>query len=170
MVWSRSTQSVTGFTAQWAASVAATWSSWVVAEVALSSVAEAAGFDPARESYHPFAHRYGSVEVSDRIFLLRQSHRPLSRCFCRACSRRHAAASSLRFRRVSFGPASVELGNNAERAPLSAATVTKMAVIAQAIYQVVRLAMQEAFQYGGSWWGPPPSVQQFLSSNGQQTV
>jgi hypothetical protein len=42
------------------------------------------------------------------------------------------------------------------------------AVVAEAIYQVVRLAIQEAFKFGGSWWGPPPSVQAFLTGNGQQ--
>jgi hypothetical protein len=42
------------------------------------------------------------------------------------------------------------------------------AVVAEAIHTVVRLAMQEAFKFGGSWWGPPPSVQAFLTGNGQQ--
>jgi FAD/FMN-containing dehydrogenase len=40
--------------------------------------------------------------------------------------------------------------------------------IAAAIYNVVRLTMQEAFKFGGRWWGPPPSVQAFLTANGQQ--
>jgi hypothetical protein len=40
--------------------------------------------------------------------------------------------------------------------------------VAKAIYAVVRLAMQEAFKFGGTWWGPPPSVQAFLAGNGQQ--
>jgi hypothetical protein len=40
--------------------------------------------------------------------------------------------------------------------------------VAAAIHTVVRLAMREAFKFGGTWWGPPPSVQAFLSSNGQQ--
>jgi len=40
--------------------------------------------------------------------------------------------------------------------------------IAGAIYKVVRLAMQEAFNFGGRWWGPPPSVQAFLIQNGHQ--
>lgn len=42
------------------------------------------------------------------------------------------------------------------------------AAVAEAIYQVVRLAIQQAFNFGGSWWGPPPSVQAFLTGNGQQ--
>lgn len=40
--------------------------------------------------------------------------------------------------------------------------------IAAAIYQVLRRTMQEAFKFGGRWWGPPPSVQAFLTANGQQ--
>lgn len=42
------------------------------------------------------------------------------------------------------------------------------AMVAEAIYEVVRLARQESFKFGGSWWGPPPNVQAFLSSIGQQ--
>ena len=38
------------------------------------------------------------------------------------------------------------------------------------IYNVVRLTMQEAFKFGGRWWGPPPSVQAFLTAKGQQEV
>lgn len=40
--------------------------------------------------------------------------------------------------------------------------------IADAIYNVVRLTMQEALKFGGRWWGPPPSVQEFLTRHGQQ--
>lgn len=40
--------------------------------------------------------------------------------------------------------------------------------IAASLYRVVRLTMQEAFKFGGIWSGPPPSVQAFLVSNGQQ--
>jgi hypothetical protein len=42
------------------------------------------------------------------------------------------------------------------------------AEIAAALYRVVRLTMQEAFKFGGLWLGPPPSVQAFLTANGQQ--
>lgn len=42
------------------------------------------------------------------------------------------------------------------------------AAIADAIYNVVRLTMQEALKFGGRWWGPPPSVQEFLTRHGQQ--
>jgi hypothetical protein len=40
--------------------------------------------------------------------------------------------------------------------------------VAEAIYNVVRLSMQESFKFGGTWWGPPPSVQAFLTAHGQQ--
>jgi hypothetical protein len=40
--------------------------------------------------------------------------------------------------------------------------------IASAIYTLIRRTMQEAFKFGGRWWGPPPSVQAFLTTNGQQ--
>ncbi|MGV0052604.1 hypothetical protein ACRU43_25610 [Mycobacterium colombiense] len=43
-------------------------------------------------------------------------------------------------------------------------------VVAEAIYRVVRLAMQEAFKFGGQWWGPPPSVQTFVMGSGQQEI
>lgn len=39
--------------------------------------------------------------------------------------------------------------------------------VAEAIYNVVRLTMQEALKFGGRWWGPPPSVQEFLTTHGQ---
>lgn len=42
--------------------------------------------------------------------------------------------------------------------------------VAKAIYNMVRLTMQEAFKFGGRWWGPPPSVQAFLTAHGQQEV
>jgi hypothetical protein len=42
--------------------------------------------------------------------------------------------------------------------------------VAEAICNVARLTMQEAFKFGGRWWGPPPSVQAFLTAHGQQEV
>jgi hypothetical protein len=42
--------------------------------------------------------------------------------------------------------------------------------VAEAIYNLVRLTVQEAFKFGGTWWGPPPSVQTFLTAHGQQEV
>lgn len=42
------------------------------------------------------------------------------------------------------------------------------AQIAAAIYRLLRLTIQEAFKFGGWWSGPPPSVQAFLTANGQQ--
>lgn len=42
--------------------------------------------------------------------------------------------------------------------------------VAEAIYNVVRLTMQEALKFGGRWWGPPPSVQKFLTTYGQQAI
>jgi hypothetical protein len=42
--------------------------------------------------------------------------------------------------------------------------------VAAAVYNVVRLIMQEAFNFGGRWWGPPPSVQAFLIDHGQPEV
>ncbi|WP_201359279.1 hypothetical protein [Mycobacterium paraintracellulare] len=42
--------------------------------------------------------------------------------------------------------------------------------IAAGIYHVVRLCMQEAMKFGGHWWGPPPSVQDFIAAHGQNDV
>jgi hypothetical protein len=42
--------------------------------------------------------------------------------------------------------------------------------IAAAIYSVVRLSMQEALKFGGRWWGPPPSVQEFVAAHGQSEL
>ncbi|OBK86359.1 hypothetical protein [Mycolicibacter sinensis] len=40
--------------------------------------------------------------------------------------------------------------------------------IAAAMHHLLRKAMTEAMRFGGRWWGPPPSVQTFLTTNGQQ--
>lgn len=40
--------------------------------------------------------------------------------------------------------------------------------VAEAIYNVVRLTMREAFKFDGRWWEPPPSVQEYLTVHGQQ--
>lgn len=42
--------------------------------------------------------------------------------------------------------------------------------IAAGIYEVVRLCMQEALKFGGRWWGPPPSVQAFVTAHGQRDI
>jgi hypothetical protein len=42
--------------------------------------------------------------------------------------------------------------------------------VAAVICRVVRLAMQEAFKFGGRWWGPPPSVQALLTGNGREAL
>jgi hypothetical protein len=75
------------------------------------------------------------------------------------------------YRRDSQGdaadPALVKVaGDDAVRAALFPDSTD--AEVAAVIYRVVRLAMQEAFKFGGRWWGPPPSVQAFLTGNGQQ--
>jgi hypothetical protein len=64
-------------------------------------------------------------------------------------------------------PALVKVaGDDAVRAALFPDSTD--ADVAAVIYRVVRLAMQEAFKFGGRWWGPPPSVQAFLTGNGQE--
>jgi hypothetical protein len=42
--------------------------------------------------------------------------------------------------------------------------------MAAARHWLLRRSMQEAFNFGERRWGPPPSVQAFLTANGQQEV
>lgn len=75
--------------------------------------------------------------------------------------------SSAAFDESRADPALVKVvGDNTMRATLF--PNSNDSEIAGAIYKVVRLAMQEAFNFGGRWWGPPPSVQAFLIQNGHQ--
>jgi hypothetical protein len=74
--------------------------------------------------------------------------------------------SSAAFDETRADPALVTVaGDSAARATLFPNSTD--AEIAEAIYNVVRLTMQEAFKFGGRWWGPPPSVQAFLAAHGQ---
>ena len=75
--------------------------------------------------------------------------------------------SSAAFDEARADPALVTVaGDSAVRATVF--TNSNDGDIAAAMYSLVRLTMQEAFKFGGRWWGPPPSVQAFLIAHGQQ--
>lgn len=77
--------------------------------------------------------------------------------------------SSAAFDESRADPALVTItGNAAVRTTLFPGSTD--AEIAGAIYNLIRRTMREAFNFGGRWWGPPPSVQAFLTANGLQEV
>lgn len=77
--------------------------------------------------------------------------------------------SSAAFNEARADPALVKVATNpAVRAALF--PNSSSAQIASATHTVGRLALREAINFGGRWWGPPPSVQTFLTSNGADEI
>lgn len=77
--------------------------------------------------------------------------------------------SSAAFDEIRADPALVTIaGDSAVRGTLFPNCTD--ADVAEAIYKLLCLTMQEAFKFGGRWSAPPPSVQAFLTAHGQQEV